>query len=285
MNSKYILGVGWFVLHLFFSVVNDVISKYVSINLHSFEVSFFRFAFSTLGIVLFILYKGSYNIKSSYLYIHLIRGILLFLGITAWTYSLSIANMSTITVVSFSIPIFTLVLAAFFLKEKILWPRWVIAIIGFIGIILVLKPNTNDFSYRALVCIFSAICFATLDIINKKIIKKESMIPMLFYSSIVPTILSIPLVVYYWNQPTCHDLLLLFIMGTISTNLILFFLVRSFALIDITAVAPYRYLELIISIIASYFIFGDLPAKTTLCGACIIIFSTLFIIYSENKNL
>jgi S-adenosylmethionine uptake transporter len=55
-------------------------------------------------------------------------------------------------------------------------------------------------------------------------------------------------------------------MGTISTNLILFFLVRSFALIDITAVAPYRYLELIISTIASYFIFGDLPAKTTLCG-------------------
>lgn len=147
-------------------------------------MEFFRFAFSTLGIVLFILYKGSYNIKSSYLYIHLIRGVLLFLGISAWTYSLSI-------------PIFTLVLAAFFLKEKILWPRWVIAIIGFIGLILALKPNVNDFSYRVLICIFSAICFATLDIINKKIIKKESMIPMLFYSSIVPTILSIPLVVYY----------------------------------------------------------------------------------------
>jgi S-adenosylmethionine uptake transporter len=278
------LGITWFILHLFCSTTNDMISKYVGSNLHSFEVSFFRFLFSTIGLIPFILYQGINSIKSYNLFIHFIRGALLFFGITAWTYGLSLAHVSTATVISFSIPIFTLVMATFFLEEKILWQRWLVTIVGFIGIMITLRPHANDFNPEVLIFVVAAISFAALDIINKKFVIQESMISMMFYSSAVTAGLSIVPAIYYWQTPTWHDLVLLFILGAVSANLILFFILKAFALVDATAIAPYRYLELIISSVASYLIFGDLPPKTTLYGALILIPSTLFVVYSENKE-
>jgi S-adenosylmethionine uptake transporter len=285
MNIKnYLLGVSWFILHLFCSTANDIISKYVGGNLHSFEVSFFRFFFSALGLVPFILYQGVGSIKSYNLFVHIIRGVLLFFGITAWTYGLSLTHVSTATVISFSIPIFTLLMAVFFLEEKIIWQRWLVTFIGFIGIFATLRPDSQDFNPQVLIFVVAAISFAALDIINKKFVVEESMISMLFYSSVVTAALSVPPAIYYWQTPTLHDLFLLFILGAVSANLILFFLLKAFALVDATAIAPYRYLELLISSITSYFVFGDLPPKANWYGAAILIPSTLFIVYSESRG-
>jgi S-adenosylmethionine uptake transporter len=103
---------------------------------------------------------------------------------------------------------------------------------------------------------------------------------MLFYSAMVTAIVSVPAAAYYWQTPTQFELILLFILGS-GGSVILFFLLKAFALVDATATAPYRYLELVISALAAYLIFNEFPDKGTLQGALIIIPSTLFIIYSE----
>ena len=126
--------------------------------------------------------------------------------------------------------------------------------------------------------------FAILDIINKKFVIKESMISMLFYSAIVTALLALPFALQYWLAPTMEEIALLFILGA-SANLILFFLLKAFAVADATALAPYRYFELIVSAIIAYIVFNEIPTEETLWGALIIIPSTLFIIYSEKKEL
>ncbi len=285
MNSKlkiYLLGVGWFVLSLFSSAANDIISKYIGLRLPSFEVAFFRFLFSTITLLPFIIYYGPGTLKTSRPLVHFIRGLLLFLGMSAWTYGLTLAPISTGTVISFAIPLFVLVLAIFFLKENIIWQRWLVTVVGFIGVIITLKPHAADFDPQILVFVLGAILFAILDIINKKFVIKESMISMLFYSALVTTILSIFPSFIYWQYPTLHELGLLLVLG-ISANLILFFLLKAFAFVDATALAPYRYLELMISSLAAYLIFDEVPENNTLYGALILIPATLFIIYSEKK--
>jgi S-adenosylmethionine uptake transporter len=285
MNIKsYILGVVWFVLHLFCSASNDIISKYLGGNLSSFEISFFRFFFSAVGLLPFVLHQGFGAIKTNNIHVHLFRAILLVLGSTAWTYGLSVAHVSTATVISFSIPIFTLILAMFFLEESIIWQRWFITLIGFVGIVITLQPHSANFNPQVLIFVFAAISFACLDIINKKFVSQESMLSMLFYSSIFTALFLLPSTLYYWKMPTLQDLSLLFIMGAISANLILFFILKAFSLVDATAVAPYRYLELLISSVASYFVFGSLPPRSVWYGAAVLIPSTMFIMYSENKK-
>ncbi|AFC69279.1 hypothetical protein A3305_03335 [Rickettsia amblyommatis] len=282
--KTYLTGIGWFLLSLVSSSANDVMSKYLGTRLHSFEVAFFRFFFSSIVLLPFVVYCGKNTLKTSRPFVHILRGLLLFFGMTSWTYGLTIAPVTTATVVSFSIPLFTLILAVFFLNENIIWPRWVVTVVGFIGLVVTLKPHAEDFNPEILYFVLAAISFAMLDIINKKFVIKESMISLLFYSAIVTAIVSLPVASQYWLTPNSFELALLFVLGS-SGSLILFFLLKAFSMVDATATAPYRYLELVISAIAAYFIFNEFPDKSTLHGAVIIIPTTLFIIYSEKKAM
>ena len=282
--KTYLTGIGWFLLSLVSSSANDVMSKYLGTRLHSFEVAFFRFFFSSIVLLPFVVYYGKNTLKTSRPFVHILRGLLLFFGMTSWTYGLTIAPVTTATVISFSVPLFTLILAVFFLNENIIWPRWVVTVVGFIGLVVTLKPHAEDFNPEILYFVLAAISFAMLDIINKKFVIKESMISMLFYSAIVTAIVSLPVASQYWLTPSSFELALLFVLGS-SGSLILFFLLKAFSMVDATATAPYRYLELVISAIAAYFIFNEFPDKSTLHGAVIIIPTTLFIIYSEKKAM
>jgi len=281
-SSKYFVGVSWFILSLVCSVLNDSISKYTGNDLHSFQVAFFRFLFSAITIIPVVLYHGKDSIKSSRPEVHFARGLIFFLGCTAWTYGLTKAPMASATIISFTIPLFTLILAYFFLSENIIWQRWVATFIGFIGIALVLGVTDDKFTLGSVIFIVSAIGFASLDIINKKFIIKETMISMLFYSAIVTAILSFIPALMVWKTPTLYQLGLFFILGA-SANLILFFILKAFSILDATAVAPYRYMELLLSSFAGFVLFNEFPTKNMMYGALVIIPTTLFIVYSENK--
>ena len=281
---SYFIGVAWFILSLVSSAINDVISKYAGMRLHSYEITFFRFMFGTLTLMPFIMYYGVSTLKTSRPMIHFFRGFLLFLAIAGWTYGLTLAPVTTATVVSFTVPIFVLVLGVFFLSENIIWQRWVVTLVAFCGLVITLVPNADDFNPEVLIFVVAAILFAILDIINKKFVIKESMISMLFYSAIVTALLALPFALQHWVKPTMEELVLLLVLGA-SANLILFFLLKAFAIADVTALAPYRYFELVVSAIIAYIVFNEIPTEATLWGALIIIPSTLFIIYSEKKEL
>lgn len=287
MNTKlrsYFIGVGWFILSLVSSSINDVISKYVGIRLHSYETTFFRFLFGSIALLPFILYYGIDTLKTSRPVVHFFRGLLLFFGIAGWTYGLTIAPVTTGTVVTFTIPIFVLVLGVFFLTENIIWQRWVVTIVAFCGLVITLNPSANDFNPNVLVFVGAAILFAILDIVNKKFVIKESMISMLFYSAIITAVIAYPFALQNWVTPNLHELILLAVLG-VSANLLLFFILKAFANTDATALAPYRYFELVVSAIIAYIVFFEVPSNATIIGSLVVIPSTLFIIYSEKKEI
>ena len=220
----------------------------------------------------------SFNIS-----IHLIRGVILFFATVSWIYGLSIVPVTTATVIDSSIPLIILVLSITFLKEKVTWQRWSVVIVGLLGIIITLNPSSSEFDVKTLILLTSALLFAVLDIINKRIVTSESIIIMLLYSSIVVVSISFIPMLFYWKLPSIFDLFLLLILG-INSNLVLFFILKAFLLADISALAPYRYLELFVSGIASYLIFYEIPQNNILYGGMIIISAVIFMIRSEYKQ-
>lgn len=278
-STDYLTSIYWFMLSIFSNVGNDIISKYI--DLHFFEITFFRFFFASILLIPIMLYNKKILLDD--LQIHFIRGVILFLATASWTYGLSITDMTTATVIGSSIPLMIFVLSSIFLKEKVMWQRWIFVIVGLLGIIITLNPSSNEFNFQTLILFLSALFFAILDVINKKIVSKKSISIMLLYSSIVVTVLSLLPMIFYWQLPSNSDLLLLMILG-INSNLILFFILKAFLYSDVSALAPYRYLELLISGIASYFIFQELPQNNILYGGIIIVSSIVFIIRSEYKK-
>ena len=126
--------------------------------------------------------------------------------------------------------------------------------------------------------VVSAFLFASLDVINKKFVSVESMISMLFYSNLFATLFSAVPGLYSWTTPDTKSLLLLFVLGG-GANLILYCLLKSFSYIEVSAVSPYRYLELLFSITLGYMFFKEKFDTANWLGASVIIFSTLIMSY------
>ena len=279
-NARY--GVLWFILSLLFDNLNDVVMKHVSKNIDSFEIIFFRFFFSTFILLPFI-WRQQIIVTKKILYLHFTRGALLFSGISLWIVGLGVVKLTIATSINFIIPVFILILATIFLNEKFNWVKVISTIGGFIGTIVVINPTGVGFDISSITLIFSALIFAILDIVNKRFIIEESTLNMLFYSGLFVLLLSIVPTIYSWNTPTVSDLFFLFLLG-IGGNLILYCLLKSFALIHISSVAAYRYIELVFSMLLGYIIFDEIPNLTLIIGVVIIVISTLFLMYETLLN-
>jgi S-adenosylmethionine uptake transporter len=288
-NNQALKGILWFILSLFISSANDVVTKYLGSNIPAYEVVFLRFVFGTLTLLPFML-RDLNSFKTSRIQIHIIRGALLFGGILFWCLGLNAVKVTMATVINFTIPIFVLILAVIFLKETLNMFRIIATAIGFIGIVVVINPTSLEFNYISILLIVGSFMFASLDILNKKFVNNESMLSMLFYSSFFTMLFSLIPAMKIWITPSFQDLVLFLILGA-GANLILYCLLKAFALVDASAVAPYRYIELIFSAGLGYIVFKEIPNHSTLVGAVVIIFATLFLAYElfikhvSNKKL
>lgn len=281
-SNAYVRGVAWFVLSLVISIINDVFAKYLGQDLHSFQITFMRFLFGTLTLLPFMLYYGKEAFKTSRIVMHLFRGALLFMGIVLWCFGLTIAPISMATTLNFTIPLFILILAVPFLGEKVGLSRWLATIVGFAGVVVVLGPGRIDFTPLTLLLLLSAAMFAVLDIMNKKYVVKESMLAMLFYTALFTTLLGLIPALRVWQPLAMNQGVLLFLLGC-GANLILFCLLKAFAAVDASALAPFRYLELVFSVGLGFVIFKEIPTLGICLGALIIIPSTFFIVYHETR--
>lgn len=270
-------GISWFVFSLIASSFNDLIMKLLGQSLPPIEIVFFRFLFGALSLLPCMI-----GLKSSNLHIHLIRGTLLFLGISLWCYGIQIVPMSVATILGFTIPLFTLPLAYFFLKERVSGLRWIATIGGFIGITVILIPSVSKFSWVALTLLASSFLFALLDILNKKIVFKESLVSMLFFSALITTTLSAGPTYFVWQPPSLRNLLLLLVLG-LGANLVIYCMLRAFRSMEASALAPYRYFEPLLSSLLGFIFFQETPDNSTLIGAAIIFPMTLLVTVYETR--
>ena len=123
------------------SSLNDTLTKYVGSRLSGAEVAFFRFFFSTLVLLPFMMAKGKGAFVTHYPKAQCIRAILLVLAMTTWSYGVASLPLTLTTTISFTIPFFILPLAKIFLKEHVGWQRWAATLFGFLGIMISIHPS------------------------------------------------------------------------------------------------------------------------------------------------
>ena len=282
--SKYFCGIFWFLLSIFTGVCNDALMKYLSDDYSAQQTVCIRYMFAAASLTVLPFFgfsRKNFITKSPKL--HLARLIILLAAFMLYCSSLKKIPISTVTVFNMSIPLFTLVLAYFLLGEKIGIRRTIATIIGFVGLCIVFRPFSGNIEIiPAISLLLSSVLFALSDIINKKYVINEGIIPMLFYTAIMMFILSTPFAIREWKIMTLHDLMLFFFIG-IGANLLFYFLLKSFKNVDISVVAPFRYFELALGCIVGYYFFSEIPKKSTLIGAMVVIPCVIYTTISEKK--
>lgn len=285
-RNGYYQGVAFLLLMMVTSCANDVIAKYIGQRLNSVEVIFFRFFFSFITLLPFVIAKGAGILKSEWLAANITRGILGAVSFYLYNSALVCLQIVEVVTILWTIPLFILVLSIIFLNEFVSIARWCATIIGFIGLAFITLYDSGvsfSFKFVYLLPAASAFLFAVQDVMIKKMVNNESKITMLFYFSLVTTILTAGPAVCVWKNPTLFELSALALYGAFA-NLMQYFIFRAFAATDLSALAPYRYLEFLFSALAGFVFFAELPGLNVIIGALILIPCTLYLGYSESRK-
>ena len=288
----HLQGVAWTILACIFSNMTDTTIRLVSGNLHAMQITFFRLLIGTLIVFPVLLYQGkkTFIIKNKRL--HFVRIIIGFCAIACWVYGAGITTLPSITTISFTCPIFVLFFAYIFLGEKSCWKRITSVAVGFIGVIIIAYfekggalQNINFFFLHpgVMFLIFGAILFAMSDILNKKMVCSENILSLLFYFYLGTAIISFIPALYFWKAVNSQELFYLFLHG-LGGALILYCILKAANATEISSIAPYKYMELIFSIVVAYIIFKEIVSASTVIGASLIIPSAFFIAYYEIKK-
>ena len=280
---KFLLGVGWFMAHQLIGVGNDVIMKYAGGDLAVAQIVFLRFSFATLSMLPVMFASGLDSFRTNRLTLHFARSMLLAAGIALYCTGLTIAPIAVVTTLNFTIPLFTLVLSSLILKERVGPLRWFATLAGFLGVCVVLQPGHMAFNPQWLTVLLGASCFASLDVLNKAFVGKESFWAMIFYTALFTACITAYPAMQVWAPVSTTQLGLLAVLGS-GANLLLYCLLKSFSFVDASALAPFRYTELLWSALVGFLFFAEVPAVTTLLGALVIVPSTLFVVWQESKG-
>eukprot|EP00440_Ansanella_granifera_P011747 gb/GFBE01012759.1/.p1 GENE.gb/GFBE01012759.1/~~gb/GFBE01012759.1/.p1 ORF type:complete len:135 (+),score=44.69 gb/GFBE01012759.1/:1-405(+) len=126
-------------------------------------------------------------------------------------------------------------------------------------------------------------CFAMLDIFNKKYSTSESITSMLFYGSVATAAIAAFKAVPTWVPVTGSQFALIGLLGC-GANVLLYCLLKAFKYVDASATCPYRYTEFVLSAIVGFFLFKEMPSKSTLLGSCIILPSVVYTAMVETRE-
>jgi len=271
----YFIGIAWYLMHFVVGISNDGLMKYLGGTLPPFQIVLLRFTAAAAVLMPVMLVQGTEAFKTARLWMHAVRGVLLALGIGLWCLGLSIMPFASCVVVNNTMPFFKMLFAKVILGERVGKERWLASIGGFIGCLIVFNPTVATFRPQSLVLLLSAMCFAMLDILNKKYSVSESIVSMLFYGSVATSIVALPRALQTWVAVSPMQYGLFGLLG-VGANLLLFCLLRAFRYVDASATCPYRYTEFVLSAVAGFFIFGEKPMASTLLGSCIILPSVVY---------
>lgn len=180
-------------------------------------------------------------------------------------------------------PIYTTLASYLFLREKVGWKQWIAIIIGFIGVVIALRPSSEVISFAAIFAISGSISYSLAMVINKKLAKTSDAV-LVSYQSFVGIIGAGALSAFDWRPVTLGGLGAMLLLGMIGTAAHLM-LTRAVKLAPVSVLAPIQYTLLLWGIIFGVVFFGDYPSATTILGSGIIVAAGLLIFHRKSRTV
>ena len=275
------------IISIIFGTLMGTFIKLAQEELNVFTTGFLRFFFGFLIITPYIL-KTKFEVFSTKNFkIHILRSALNLPAMLLGFAALAMLPLEKMTAIHFIVPIIVTILAVIFLKEKIYLYRSIALVMGFLGMLIILRPGIIDISIGIYMALISSLIWSVVIILTKKVSKDDSAITILSHQYVYMSLFSFPLVIYFWDQPSLKSIIFI-LCAAMSGTILHIALNHAYKLVDVTMTQPYSFLGLVVSSIIGYFVFSDKPDFYTWLGASVIFCGVLLISYRElqlNKEI
>ena len=200
----------------------------------------------------------SISLAPRHLKLHVVRGLLL-LGTTGFNFlAISYLQLAQTSAISFSNPLIVCVLSPSLLGEHVGLRRWMAVIVGFAGILMVIRPGTSGFHWAMIASVLSALCGALYSVATRHVGRRDQALTSLFYVTWTGALGALPIAAVEWQVPASWQWAMLGLIAVFGT-LGHFLLTEAHRRAPASTLAPFSYTQIIPMIILGYLVFGDVP--------------------------
>ena len=285
MQNNVLFGITLMVITTFMFSSMDGVSRYLAEKNNVFTLVTMRYwfiAFVMIVTCLFIKNRVSDILNTKKPYIQFSRGVILSLNNCLVVYTFTLLGLVETHAIIACYPLIVAGLSVPFLGEKFGWRRWMAIFIGFIGVIIILRPNTNVITEGSIFAIVGAIMFAVYLILTRYVSRSDTAITSFFWTGIGGTVTMSLISLFIWDDILKEDYLWLLIMCVLSAGSH-FMMVKTLEVAEASVVQPFSYLQLVFGSIIGVTIFSESIDLMIIVGALVVIGSGLFTTWREYK--
>lgn len=277
-------GILWALLATALFAIVAAMAKVAVNEYHVLQILFFRQIVVFLSCIPSIVKTFPENLKTRHPVMHALRLIGAFVALSCGIWAVAVLPLTTAITLGFAQVFFISLLALAFLSEPVGLHRIGAVMVGFIGVVIVMRPGVEGIiDVHALIPIVAALGAGVAVISVRKLSQTESTATLLFYQALFVGVLAgIPLL-WLWVTPDLKGTLFLLTMGVLAT-VGQWVGVKALRLGEASVIGNIQYMQLIYAAILGYFVFNEVPDIYTICGAAIIVGSAIYIFHRETLS-
>jgi len=279
-RSAALAGIGFMLLGVFLFSINDAVGKWLVSTYSVGQLLFIRSG-TTLLLLMPLIWRAGRDAFTSAPRpgLQVLRVLVGAAEVAMFFWAVTYLPLADAVTFYLAGPIYVAAISALFLGERVGWRRWCAVIVGFIGVVIALRPSAAMFTLPALIALAGSFAFALLMIITRMLRTTDDIVLMssqMFGTFVIGAIWT----PFVWVAPSAFDLIFLSGFGAISV-VALFSVNRSLKLAPASVVVPYQYTLLLWAVLFGWWFFGEVPDLYTLLGGAIIVAAGLYIFWRE----
>jgi len=295
-------GIGFIVVGATVFPVQDVLIKGLSGAYPVLQIVFVR-SLVSVGIFTFLIWRelDSATLPIQRPWLHAIRGSLGLLSFTSYYMALAALPLATVTAVAFAAPLFVTALSALVLREPVDRRSWWAVVVGFVGVLIVLRPGAAAFEPAALLAVLSALCYATSQTITRHLGRTDSGVTIVLTSTMVAIVVggmsgliagtgnhgaglhpSLAFLVRGWLVPPWGVLGRMVLCG-LTSAVGIYCLTQAYRVAPGSTIAPFEYIMIGWAVLWGYVFWGDIPGPTTVIGVITTIGAGVYVLQHQAR--
>jgi len=282
LNPSHLRGVLWMLGAVLSFAAMAVAVRELQRHMGAFEIVFLRTVVMLALALGFVARSGFASIRTRRIRVHFSRNLIHLLGQILWVYSIGALTLATVFAIEFTMPVWTAILAALFLHERLTGPRLVQLTLGLVGVLIILRPGGGEFHPAAVAMIIGSLCYASSFIFTKRLSATDSALAILFWMSVIQAPVSLALAISSWVAPVAADVPWIIAVG-FGAFWAHYCMTRSMMLVDATVAVPIDFIRLPLIAVIGSLLYAEPFDPLVIVGAVVIFAGTYYSLSRERR--
>ncbi len=265
-----------------FSIADAIAKWHGQEGFAAVQIVFFRYFFGLIPVAIALYAAGLHQVRTNRPVAHVFRGVLMSVALALFFWGLKYVPLAEAIAVAFTAPLFITALPVPVLGERVGMARWLAVIVGFAGMLVIVRPGAETFKPEMLILVAGTAVFALGTTYTRRLARTETVTTMFLWTTVVAIAVFAPLAWWTWKLPQADHLAGFAVLGLIG-GMAHYLVIVAYRNAPAAVIAPQEYMALVWGAIIGWIVWSEVPSGWTWLGAAIVAGAGGFIALRESR--